>query len=196
MHLAHDGRSRPLLEAHDVSVRRCGHSLLQRVSITADRGELLVLLGDAGSGTDTLLDLLGGLASPDAGRVLRDGRVPLGIVSDHTGGVPVARGPEQARARLADHLAADAESNDVVLLLDEPTKGLDDDAAHLLLAACRGAANDGRAVVVTSDRADLAAAHATTIALFVAGRLLSWGTPAIALVPAFQLLSAGARRSG
>ena len=34
-------RSAPALEARDVSVRRCGRSLVQRVSLTAERGELL-----------------------------------------------------------------------------------------------------------------------------------------------------------
>ena len=103
-------------------------------------------------------------------------------------GGPIAHGPGPARTQLT---AAD----DGVVFLDQPTAGLDDDDAHSLLASCRRAADDGRAVVVTSERADFAAAHATTIALFVAGRLLSWGTPAIALVPALQLLSAGVRQS-
>ncbi len=194
MYLAHDGRSAPLVEARDVSVRRCGHSLVQRVTVTVDRGELLVLLGDAGSGTATLLEIFAGAVRPDAGRVLHDGRASLGVVRGDPGLGPapgsVARGPDQAWTMLTD----DDESN-VLVLLDEPTHGLDDRAAHSLLAACRRAADNGRAVVVTTDRADLAATHATTIALFVAGRLLSWGTPAIALVPAFQLLSAGSRRS-
>ena len=64
----------PALEAQDVSMRRCGRSLVQRVSITADRGELLVLCGPEGSGTRTLLHLLSGHLQTDAGRVLVDGR--------------------------------------------------------------------------------------------------------------------------
>ena len=64
----------PALEAQDVSMRRCGRSLVQRVSLTADRGELLALCGPEGSGTRTLLHLLSGHLLADAGRVLVDGR--------------------------------------------------------------------------------------------------------------------------
>ncbi|MET0920846.1 MAG: ATP-binding cassette domain-containing protein [Acidimicrobiia bacterium] len=193
MHLVPHGRPKPLLEARDVSVRRCGHSLLQRVSITADCGELLALLGDAGSGTGTLLDILGGQVQPDAGQVLRNGRVPLELVSDPTGVRELAAVHGAAAAR---HRLVDGAPHGVPMLFHEPTKGLDDASARDVLAECRRAADDGHAVVVTLDRADLAATYATTVALVVAGRLLSWGSPAVALVPAFQLLSAGARRSG
>jgi hypothetical protein len=46
-------------------------------------------------------------------------------------------------------------------------------------------------VVVTADAPERVAAHATTVALFVAGRLLSWGAPPVALVPALHIMSAG-----
>ena len=58
----------PALEAQDVSMRRCGRSLVQRVSLTADRGELLVLCGPEGSGTRTLLHLFSGHLRVDAGQ--------------------------------------------------------------------------------------------------------------------------------
>jgi ABC-type hemin transport system ATPase subunit len=190
MQVVHDPRARPLLEVRDVSVRRCGHSLVQRVSLTVDRGELLVLLGGAGSGTDTLLEILGGVVRPDAGRILRRGGTPLTLTLADAASreTPVAIGPEHAAERLA---TLDVDHDREVVLLDQPAGGLTDEDAHALLASCRQTADNGRAVVVTTDRADLAASHATTIALFVAGRLLSWGTPGVALVPALQLLSAG-----
>ncbi len=145
-------RAMPALEARDVSVRRCGRSLLQRASLTVEPGELLVLLGGPGSGTDTLLEVLAGRLEPDAGRVLR------------------GRGADEA------------------MLLPRPADGLDTARARDGLAWCRAAADAGRPVVVTVASAELAATYATTIALFVAGRMVSWGAPAIALVPALQLL--------
>ena len=45
--------------------------------------------------------------------------------------------------------------------------------------------------MLTVDEPDTVAAHATTLALFVAGRLLSWGAPPVALVPALHILRAG-----
>lgn len=150
-------RLSPVLETRDVSVRRCGRSLLQRASITVDAGEFLVLLGDHGSGADTLLDVLSGVLEPDAGRVV------------------VGAGADAA------------------WLLARPTDGLDDAGARAVLTRCRSAAAGGRAVVATLASAEHAAAYASTVALFVAGRMLSWGTPAVALVPAIQLLGAARR---
>ena len=174
-------RATPALETRDVSVRRCGRSLLQRASITVHDGEFLVLLGGEGSGTDTLLHLLAGALAPDAGRVFVDGRTwmqPAGTPSPRT---RLATGAAPSVAVLDG-------ADDEVALLERPTDGLDHRDAHHLLRRCRDAADRGRAVVATVASADLAAAHATTIGLFVAGRMLSWGSPAIALVPALQLI--------
>lgn len=182
MQVAPNRRFAAALEARDVSVRRCGRSLVQRVSFTADRGELLVLLGDAGSGTDTLVQMLAGRVLPDAGRVLLDGRVPLDTVAEGTSRVHLAEGPDACAQWLADR------GDTAVALLDRPVAGLDDEDARDVLDGCRRAVGEGRAIVATLDRAGLAAAYASTIALFVAGRLLSWGTPGVALVPALQLL--------
>jgi ABC-type hemin transport system ATPase subunit len=162
-------------------MRRCGRSLVQRVSLTAARGELLALCGPEGSGTRTLLHLLSGHLLPDAGRILVDGRVRTSGPDPRR----MAYGPDDARALLAD--PGDAS----VLLLERPVLGLSDTDAHSLLAGARRVAEGGTAVVLTADVPDCVAVHASTLALFVAGRLLSWGTPAVALVPALHLLGAG-----
>jgi Fe-S cluster assembly ATPase SufC len=149
----------PALEACDVSMRRCGRSLLQRVSLAADRGEMLALCGPEGSGTRTLLHLLSGHLQADAGRVRVDGR---------------ERCPRRGAVGLDPRRLA---------------SGPDETTA--LLEAARRAADAGAAVVLSIDAPTLVARHASTLALFVAGRLLSWGAPAIALVPAFHILAAG-----
>jgi iron complex transport system ATP-binding protein len=187
----------PALEAQDVSMRRCGRSLVQRVSITADRGELLVLCGPEGSGTRTLLHLLSGHLQTDAGRVLVDGRERSPRRrSDFLDARPpdprhLAYGPEESAALLTPPRDATAPSDQPVLLLERPTAGLDADDCHALLVAARRRADEGCAVVLTADAPDDVAAHATTLALFVAGRLLSWGAPPVALVPALHILGAG-----
>jgi ABC-type hemin transport system ATPase subunit len=181
----------PALEAQDVSMRRCGRSLVQRVSITAERGELLVLCGPEGSGTRTLLHLLSGHLLADAGRVLVDGRerAPRRRSDFLDARRPdprrLAYGPEEAAALLA------APGDASVLLLERPTADLDADDTDALLGAARRRAEEGCAVVLTADAPDGVAAHASTLALFVAGRLLSWGAPPVALVPALHILGAG-----
>ena len=47
---------------------------LRRVSLTVGEGEFCTLIGPSGCGKSTLLGMLGGLVTPDAGRVLVDGR--------------------------------------------------------------------------------------------------------------------------
>lgn len=48
--------------------------VLDDISMTVSRGELVALRGPSGSGKTTLLGLLGGLATPTRGDVLLDGR--------------------------------------------------------------------------------------------------------------------------
>src|SRR4051812_27363449 len=105
-------------------MRRCGRSLVQRVSITAGRGELLVLCGPAGSGTRTLLHLLPGHLQTDAGRVLVDGRERSPrLRSDPRRPDPrhLAHGPEESTELLAAPVDATPRNDTPVLLLERPT---------------------------------------------------------------------------
>ena len=178
----------PALEARDVSVRRCGRSLVQRVSLYAERGEMLALCGPEGGGADTMLEILAGSLAPDHGRVLVDGVTAIP-------GVPRPRDPRRTGCGPCDARALlDADALDApVLLLAAPNDGLDDAAADRLLAECVRRAREGAAVVVTLDDPRRAAAYADTVALLVAGRMLGWGSPGVALVPALRLLGVAAR---
>ena len=82
-------------------------------------------------------------------------------------------GGEQQRAALCKVLLLDPE----ILLLDEPTKGLDAYAkaelAQLLLALCR----EGASILVVTHDVEFAARYATGCALMFDGLLLSEGEP-------------------
>jgi putative ABC transport system ATP-binding protein len=76
-HTAHDGR----IELRDVGKAYGTQAVLERASLSVQRGEFVVVIGRSGSGKSTLLRLIGGLESPDRGTVLVHGR-DLGVMSE------------------------------------------------------------------------------------------------------------------
>ncbi len=67
-----------VLELERVTKRFGSRVVVDGVSFTVARGEVLALLGPSGSGKTTLLRLLAGLEAPDAGRILVGGEVVAG----------------------------------------------------------------------------------------------------------------------
>jgi ABC-type Fe3+/spermidine/putrescine transport system ATPase subunit len=62
-----------------------GDFRLDRVTLDANDGEYLVLLGPSGAGKTVLLETIAGLRRPDAGRVVIGGRDMAGILPEHRG---------------------------------------------------------------------------------------------------------------
>lgn len=88
-------------------------------------------------------------------------------------------GGEQRRVTVARILCQDAP----VMLLDEPTDSLDLGHAELVMATAAAEANSGKTVVTTSHDLNVAARHATTMALLADGRVIRTGTPHQVLDP-------------
>jgi branched-chain amino acid transport system ATP-binding protein len=63
-----------MLEAQNVTVRYGGLVVLDEITITADSGSVTGLIGPNGAGKTTMFNVITGLVSPSAGRVLLDGR--------------------------------------------------------------------------------------------------------------------------
>ena len=61
------------LELRDITKRFPGVLANDKISISADRGKVLGLLGENGAGKTTLMNILSGLYKPDAGQILIDG---------------------------------------------------------------------------------------------------------------------------
>ena len=61
------------LELRDITKTFPGVLANDRISISADRGEVLGLLGENGAGKSTLMNILSGLYKPDSGEILIDG---------------------------------------------------------------------------------------------------------------------------
>ena len=60
------------LELREISKRFPGVLANDRISISADRGQVLGLLGENGAGKTTLMNILSGLYKPDSGHILID----------------------------------------------------------------------------------------------------------------------------
>jgi ABC-2 type transport system ATP-binding protein len=212
-------------------IKRYGEvTAVDNLDLTIQPGEVVALLGPNGAGKSTTIDMLLGLAQPDAGTVslfglpprdaISRGRVgallqsggllpdltvseivelaaslspnprPLSAVLARAGAADFAKrrvgglsGGQQQRVRFAMALVSDPE----LIVLDEPTTGLDVEARRAFWAAMRDETRNGKTVSAyppTSPKAVLFATHyldeadayADRIVLMRAGRVVADGT--------------------
>ncbi|MES2704705.1 MAG: ABC transporter ATP-binding protein [Bacteroidota bacterium] len=62
------------IEIHNICKKFAGRQVLDNISVTADKGEFLSLLGLSGCGKTTLLRIIAGLETADSGKIIIDGR--------------------------------------------------------------------------------------------------------------------------
>ncbi len=74
-----DRAARPLIRFDAVSKRFSNMTALDAVSLDIHAGEFFALLGPSGCGKTTLLRMLAGFETPDAGRVILDGEDLAGV---------------------------------------------------------------------------------------------------------------------
>jgi heme ABC exporter ATP-binding subunit CcmA len=65
-----------VIEAKELSVKRCGRLILDQINLCINTGEIVVLLGSNGAGKSTLLRCLAGLTRPSTGEVYWFGQSP------------------------------------------------------------------------------------------------------------------------
>lgn len=204
----------PAAPACDIvlGLSRVGHSygdaapVLSGVGFELRAGERAVLMGANGSGKSTLLRLAHGVQRLKTGTIERTGAVALLLqnpndyliherVADEAPADSLARfgldrfgdrdprdlsGGE--RQRLA--LAIVMQSDPAVLLLDEPTRGMDQSRKLELAELLREIAARGTAVLVATHDAEFAATFAARALLLGSGSLLADG-------PAAEVLGGG-----
>ncbi|MGC4771407.1 ABC transporter ATP-binding protein [Micromonospora sp. DT44] len=191
------------------------------LSLRVQPGEVVAFLGPNGAGKTTTIDMLLGLARPDAGTVrvlggtadeaVAQGRIAAvlqtgGLLKDLTVGEtvrmtahfyrhtrPVAEvlaragiadiadrivgrcsGGQQQRLRFALALLPDPD----LMVLDEPTTGMDVEGRRDFWQALRRDARDGRTVIFATHYLDEADAYADRIVLVRQGRVVADGTTA------------------
>jgi energy-coupling factor transport system ATP-binding protein len=177
-----------------------GPTILRGLSLDLQPGERVALMGRNGAGKSTLLRLAKGLAEPTRGRIERAGEVALllqnpgdylvhGHAVEDAGVAGVAAaglaGREEAnprdlsggeRQRLALEVVLAGEQAAVVLL-DEPTRGMDRLHKDALAARTRDLAEKGAAVMVATHDTEFAARLADRIVLLGQGVVIADGAP-------------------
>ena len=84
-----DPAAEPLVRFEGVSRRFGDVAAVDRLSLDIYRNEFFALLGPSGCGKTTLLRVLAGFETPDAGRVLLDGRDIAAVPPHRLAGAPV-----------------------------------------------------------------------------------------------------------
>ena len=195
-------RPRPALDCRDLWLEiEDGPVALRGVDLELRSGERVALMGRNGAGKSTLLRLAKGLAEPTRGRVERAGPVALllqnpgdFLVGDHAvddaGPAGVVRaglaGREEVnprdlsggeRQRLALEVVLAAE-DPAVVLLDEPTRGMDREHKDALAGRIEQLAAGGAAVMVATHDTEFAASFASRVVLMGQGVVLADSPPA------------------
>jgi energy-coupling factor transport system ATP-binding protein len=178
-----------------------GPTILRGISMRLEPGERVALMGRNGAGKSTLLRLAKGLAEPTRGRIERAGEIALllqnpgdylvhGHAVEDAGVAGVAAaglaGREQAnprdlsggeRQRLALEVVLAGDAINAVVLLDEPTRGMDRLHKDALAARIKELAGAGSSVMVATHDTEFAASLANRIVLLGQGVVIADGPP-------------------
>lgn len=92
-----------ILEVEGVSKSFGGLKVIDEVSMQIARGSRTALIGPNGAGKTTLFNLLSGVYSPDAGRIVLDGHSLAGVAAEHRCRFGLARSFQNIR--LMPHLS-------------------------------------------------------------------------------------------
>jgi branched-chain amino acid transport system ATP-binding protein len=87
----------PLLELEDVEASYGRIRALRKVTLEADRGEIVALIGSNGAGKTTTLRTISGLMHPSAGRIKFDGKDITNAAPDRIVQLGVCQSPEGRR---------------------------------------------------------------------------------------------------
>jgi energy-coupling factor transport system ATP-binding protein len=194
--------TQPALELKDVWHEvEDGPTILRGISMRLEPGERVALMGRNGAGKSTLLRLAKGLAEPTRGRIERAGEIALllqnpgdylvhGHAVEDAGVMGVAAaglaGREQAnprdlsggeRQRLALEVVLAGDAINAVVLLDEPTRGMDRLHKDALASRIKELAGAGSAVMVATHDTEFAATLANRIVLLGQGVVIADGPP-------------------
>ena len=198
-----DGNGRIICRVEGLHHRYETSPAVQGVSLTLRRGQVVALMGRNGSGKTTLLKLIAGAMRPQRGSVTNEGLAAY-VPQDADSLLFAASVDEELRGQSAEVVAPfaawlhryprDLSSGErqqlaialmgaraELLLLDEPTRGLDPQVKRALSTYLRSRAGDGVAILVATHDVEWAARTADRILLMADGEIYADGPPASVL---------------
>jgi energy-coupling factor transport system ATP-binding protein len=203
----HKGDSRGATPAvcrvENLEYRYNGVPAVRALSLSLRRGQVTALMGRNGSGKTTLLKLIAGLLTPQRGTVRADVRAAY-VPQDADALLFAATVEDELRGQTAEVAAPfrawlrryprDLSSGErqqlaiavvaaeaQLLLLDEPTRGLDPLVKKALSAFLRTRAAAGTAVVIATHDVEWAARTADRVLLMAEGEIYADGPPGAVL---------------
>jgi energy-coupling factor transport system ATP-binding protein len=200
----HEGDFRQVIcRVEDLEHRYNGVPAVRGLSLRVQRGQITALMGRNGSGKTTLLKLIAGLLRPQRGTIQADARaayVPQDadallfastVEEELRGQAPEVMAPFHAWLRRYPRDLSSGERQQLaiavvaaqadLLLLDEPTRGLDPQVKHALSAFLRMRATGGAAIVIATHDVEWAARTADRVLLMAEGEIYADGPPAAVL---------------
>ena len=82
MEPAYTQKMRMIISAKDIKKSYSGLQVLKGVDFSAEKGEVVAIVGASGAGKTTLLQVLGTLLTPDSGSLEIDGESVTGLSAD------------------------------------------------------------------------------------------------------------------
>ena len=197
------GATPAVCRVENLEYRYNGVPAVRALSLSLRRGRVTALMGRNGSGKTTLLKLIAGLLRPQRGTVRADVRaayVPqdadallfAATVEDELRGqTPEVAAPFRAWLRRYPRDLSSGERQQLaiavvaaqaqLLLLDEPTRGLDPLVKKALSAFLRARAAAGAAIVIATHDVEWAARTADRVLLMAEGEIYADGPPGAVL---------------
>jgi energy-coupling factor transport system ATP-binding protein len=178
-----------------------GPQVLRGLDLKLEAGERVALMGRNGAGKSTLLRLLKGLIEPTRGRIERSGDVALllqnpgdYLIHEHAseeageGALAAAglagRGDANPRdlsggqrQRLALEVVLGTTEPPAAVLLDEPTRGMDQAHKLSLIARVAALADAGAGVMIATHDTEFVAGFAERVLLMGQGDVIADGSP-------------------
>ena len=157
-----------VVSLRDVSIAFGGPAVLDKVSLSIEKGERSCVTGRNGEGKSTLLKVIAGLLEPDDGEVIREKGCRIVYVGQEVPVSDAALSGGQLKRRQIEEAFL---QNPDLLLLDEPTNHLDIETIEWLERSIRRI--HAAVLFVTHDRAFLKRV-ATRVLDLDRGELAGW----------------------